>query len=317
MGVLSIACQEDTICPPFTTIPPSVQMGGRGVPEAFTYGARCTGRRCDDTRAPAHLWPLPAGDTPGELVARRPPDSPAAAVPGDVALSGRASWSPGDQSRGAATRLGGHACHAERAAGVCPGDSGGPGGLGRGAAVPRDGRTAGLSLARGRGTGGPPSTAGGPPGGAPGRGRAPGGVGPAGGPRHPPARLRQWGSGGREDDGGRDGPGPAGRRGWGADGAGAVRRAHGGGRTVLALPGSVAAAGPRARAGRGVHRAAAVCAAVAGAPARLGQCVRTGATPGPPAGGDAGPNAARTRRGLGGADGRPGAGAGAGRLAVE
>ena len=55
----------------------------------------------------------------------------------------------------------------------------------------------------------PPPLHGRPPGGAPGRSRGPGGVVPAGGPRHPPARLRQWGSGRGEDDGGRDSSWPA------------------------------------------------------------------------------------------------------------
>src|SRR5262249_3114674 len=111
-------------------------------------------RRRYGRRPPAHFWPFPAGDDPGMLLAQRSPDSLAVAVPGDVALSGRTSRPPGDQSRAAAARLGGHAYHPERAAGVCAGDSDGPGRLGGGAAVPRHGRRAGLSLAGGRGSGG-------------------------------------------------------------------------------------------------------------------------------------------------------------------
>ena len=48
-------------------------------------------------------------ETPGRaLVARRPPDALASALSGDVALSGRTSRPPEDQSRGAAARVGRH-----------------------------------------------------------------------------------------------------------------------------------------------------------------------------------------------------------------
>ena len=63
--------------------------------------------------------------------------------------------------------------------------------------------------------------------------------------------------------------------------------------------------------------AAAVCADVAGATPRAGERAGAGAAAGPAAGGDAGAHAARARRGARGADGRPAAGAGARRPAVE
>ena len=47
---------------------PSVQMAGRGVTEAFTYGASCSGRSFSGTRARYRLWSLPAGDAAGALV---------------------------------------------------------------------------------------------------------------------------------------------------------------------------------------------------------------------------------------------------------
>ena len=58
-------------------------------------------------RAPSHLWALPSGDDAGSLVAGRPGDPLAAAVPGGARLSGRACGPPGDESRGAAARVGG------------------------------------------------------------------------------------------------------------------------------------------------------------------------------------------------------------------
>src|SRR5262245_23331173 len=78
--------------------PRSVQMGGAGPRKRSHNCSSSSGRRCHGTGARDHFWSLPAGDTAGALVARRPPDSPAAAVPGDVALSRRAARPPGDQS---------------------------------------------------------------------------------------------------------------------------------------------------------------------------------------------------------------------------
>jgi hypothetical protein len=51
---------------------------------------------------------------------------------------------------------------------VCAGDSGSPGRRSSGAAVSRNGWTAGLSVVGGRGPGSAPAATGGPPGGAPG-----------------------------------------------------------------------------------------------------------------------------------------------------
>jgi AAA ATPase domain len=53
--------------------------------------------------------------------------------------------------------VGGNACHRRRTAGVGPGDSGGVRRLGGGAAVSRNGGTAGLSASRGRRPGAPPT----------------------------------------------------------------------------------------------------------------------------------------------------------------
>ena len=206
-------------------------------------------------------------------------------------LSGRACGPPGDESRGAAAGVGGHACRRERPAGLGARDSGGVGRRGGGAAVSRNRGRAGLSVSGRRRSGGAPPAHGRPPGGAPGRPRGLGGMVPAGGPRHPPARLRQWGSGGGEDDGGRDVPEPPGRRARAVDSAGPVRRARwgGGSRTCPSWKrwGAWGASPDRPR------RAAAVCAAVAGATPRAGERAGARAAPGPPARDDTGPHAAR------------------------
>ena len=72
-------------------------------------------------------------------MAGRRADCLAPAVVGDVTLSGRACRPPGDESRVAPARLGRHARERHGPAGVCPGDSGGLGRRGGGAAVSRDG----------------------------------------------------------------------------------------------------------------------------------------------------------------------------------
>ena len=50
---------------------PSVQIGGCGARGAFQNCASCSGGRHDGTRAPEHLWALPAGGDAGALVAGR------------------------------------------------------------------------------------------------------------------------------------------------------------------------------------------------------------------------------------------------------
>ena len=81
--------------------------------------------------------------------------------------------------------------------------------LGGGAAVCRNGRPAGLSVSGGRRPEAPPPRQPVPWWGARATLAALEGWFQRGGPGHPPARLHQWGGGGREDDGGRDVPAPA------------------------------------------------------------------------------------------------------------
>jgi hypothetical protein len=76
------------------------------------------------------------------------------------------------------------------------------------ALVPRNYRTAGLSVSQRRGSGCPHAPDDCLHRGAPTRIRSSGGVGPAGLARHPPTRLHRWGCGSWRDDGGRFVAGP-------------------------------------------------------------------------------------------------------------
>src|SRR5919109_411403 len=63
-------------------------------------------RRCHGTGDPPHLWSVPSGWSAGPAVAGGTGPGLASPVPSDAALSGPASRPPGDQSRGAAARVG-------------------------------------------------------------------------------------------------------------------------------------------------------------------------------------------------------------------
>ena len=273
-------------------------------------------REAMDHGQPPHLRAIPSGCGAGSAVAGGTGSRLTSAVPGDAALSGGASPPPGDQSRVTAAHLGGDARHQHRPASVCAGDSGGVARLGDGAVLPRNGRTAGLSVAGRRRPGGPPGVDARTPGGPPAGSRGAGTVVPAGRQQQPSGRLGQRRSRGGQDDRGRSVPSPTGRRERGADGSGAMRRAVRRGGTLPPGVGGVGAAQPRARAAGRAGGAAALCADVARATARAAARGGVGAPAVAGAGGDTGPDAARTGRGARRADRRRATAAGAGDVPI-
>ena len=261
-------------------------------------------------QGPSHTFDgLPTRAAAGGLMAGRRADCLAAAAVGDVALSGRACRPPGDESRVAPARLGRHARERHGPAGVCPGDSGGLGRRGGGAAVSRDGGPAGVSLSRGGRDGGP----------------APRTAGPIVGREQDVARLEGWFE--RAAHGTRQLVFVSGDAGIGkttvvdrflaqcaAGSAGRIGRGqcveHAGEEEPY-LPFFEAlwqlGHGPGARHDPG--GAAAVCAPVAGAVPGAGERAGARAAPAPGGRGDSGPHAPRTRPGARRADGRRPAGA--------
>ena len=196
---------------------PSVSMACLGAMDVSTYGVRDRCGRRDDPRAPSHLlglsvWRGRRAACGGSQVLPLQPRGP-----GDV---GYLVAHPGRLVTKAEVlqHVWGHPCR-RRPAGLGARDSGGVGRRGE-AAVSRNRGRAGLSVSGRRRSGGAPPRTTSPWWGRQGNLAAAEGMVPAGGARHPSARLRQWGSGGGEDDGGRDVPEPPGRRARAVDGAG-------------------------------------------------------------------------------------------------
>src|SRR5262249_33592473 len=219
---------------------------------------------------------------------------PASALSGRVAVSGRASWTAGDESGAATAGVGGDARQPQRAPREYHGNSRGVGRLSDRTALSRDSRTAGVSLSRLGRHGDTPTAGSWTDRGTSPRCRASGAMVPGRCQRAPPARLCEWRRGDWQDDGGRPRAGPSHGRERGAERAGAVCRAlcRGG-----AVPCTVTGRGtalPRPSGAGDPGRAPALCTDVARAIPRAGGREGPGRAATPGARGDARADAART-----------------------